>query len=960
MSPRRFTTHAYYNFKRSEKPVQFLYNGQIIDAFKSDTIASALFATGKDIFSRSFKYHRPRGIYDYQGLGTELLFTVDGTPNVLGDKTTLHEGMNVTTQNAWPSVHFDLMAINNKLVPLLPNGFYYKMFHKPKWVWPFFEKIIRKAAGLGKIDVSGQHVDKRYEKVYRFPEVCVIGGGPAGLAAAKAALDQGKKVLLIEEEPKLGGHGRHHSETINDFCDEGQHGKFAFEIVAHLIEDLVKHPNLEVMVNTNVFAIYEDNLVAAQDDSTLYKIRAEAIVVCSGATDRHQVFQNNDIPGVLTGRGVERLIALHHICPTEKTVVVTTHRGGYLTAKMLHGAGAAVLAIIDSRTQKCAQNDQSIISGLDIDVQYEQTIHAVDGYKHVKRVHVGDISGTYKKNSYSCDSVVMAVGFKTQLNLLAMGNQKPKWCSKRQLLRIKDLPDGLYMAGENNGFATFSHIYDEGHETGLAAARGEKQPQSHRTNDEIIDALPADINCGGSEHFICKCMDVTRKEACNSIAEGYDQVETLKRYSSMGMGLCQGKTCHESVARLTAEDTDLDVEAVPTTMRPPFSPVPFGILAGRAPHLVPVRRTPMHYCHAKLDAVFMNAGQWKRVDHYKDAIKEAKHVRDTLGIIDVSTLGKLQVEGPDAIKFLHMMFPGKFAKLGVGKIRYAIMIGEDGILFEDGTISHIEDGKYYITTTTGNQASIVARFWFWLTQYEFDIQFKNLSGVFAAVNVAGKRSREFLQKHVTIDMTNNAFPYMACRTTELFGIPVSLFRIGFTGELGYEIHFPAEYGDAMWQTLMTEGEVYHLQPFGVESQRILRLEKGHLIPGVDTDALSNPYEAGVGFAIKDDKEDFVGKTFLKNFKERGIENKLVTYQLESGAPIPPDGVMILKDGQMVGRVTSSRFSPTLDRPIGLAWVRYDLSAVSTKLSIRLENKTDVTATILDHGAFDPDGKVMKA
>ena len=456
-------------------------------------------------------------------------------------------------------------------------------------------------------------------------------------------------------------------------------------------------------------------------------------------------------------------------------------------------------------------------------------------------------------------------------------------------------------------------------------------------------------------------MDVTRYGAQASIDEGYDQVESLKRYSSMGMGPCQGKACHEAVARLAAQDTGLSsLDAVPTTMRPPFSGVSFGNLAGRAPHLSPISRTPFHQCHIDLGVRFLNAGQWKRPDSYIDPQKEVGYVRNGLGMIDVSTLGKIEISGPDAIDFLQFMLPGKYGKFEVGRTRYSIMVGEDGILFEDGTISHLEQGKYYLTTTTGNQDAINALFQWWLLVENFDVQVKNLSLANAAVNVTGAESREFLQKLVKIDMSNEAFPYMHCRQESIAGVPVSFYRIGFTGELGYEIHFPAEYGVSMWNHLMAEGEEFALKPFGVETQRILRLEKGHLIPGTDTDALSSPYETGVGFAIKDDKADFVGKAFLQHFKERGIENKLVPYQLEPNDPIPDDGVAVLEKGKIAGRVTSSRLSPTLKRGIGLAWVRNEMAETGNNFTIRLANGSDVVATVLDHSAYDPEGLRLKS
>ena len=965
---KRINTHQYCELPNPGAEISFQFNGKRIQAYSSDSITSALTASGQTLLSRSFKYHRPRGAYDIYGQGHESLVTVNHEPNLLADRIRVKNGMVVQSQNAWPSLEFDIGEINDTVVPMLPNGFYYKMFHKPKWLWPIAEQQIRKAAGLGKIDTAGKNNDRRYEKRYRFPDVCVIGGGPSGLAATLGALKEGKQLLLIDDNPELGGHSLHSIAEVSDCENEKLNGLAEYKAVQQLIEELASFPNLEVLVNTSVFGLYEDNLVAAQCGADLFKIRADSVVLAPGATDRHLVFENNDRPGIMTARGVERLIMCHSVLPGDNAVVVTTHDGGYHTALLLHGAGAKIIAVVDGREAGHAEGVfEQKIRELAIPVYKGLTAHAAHGRKRINRVDVGPVSGGDSHKSFDCDLLVMAVGFKPQVNLLSMGRKSPKWDTERQILRITDLPSGVYSAGEVHGSAGFSRLYSEGFNSGKEAALSETTPgkdysvQTERTADEIIMALPADIESGGKHHFICKCMDVTRSEAQASIDEGYDQVESLKRYSSMGMGPCQGKACHESVARLAAIDTGLSsIEAVPTTVRPPFTGTTFGLLAGRAPHLSPIRRTPFHQCHLDLGVKFLDAGQWKRPDSYTDPLIEASYVRNGLGMIDVSTLGKIEISGPEAVKFMQFMLPGKYAKFEVGRTRYSIMIGEDGILFEDGTISHIEQGIYYLTTTTGNQDAINSLFQWWMLVEEFEVHVKNLSLANAAVNVTGTTSRDFLQKLVDIDMSNEAFPYMHCRQATIADVPVSFYRIGFTGELGYEIHFPAEFGESMWQYLLTEGKEFDLKPFGVETQRILRLEKGHLIPGTDTDALSNPYESGVGFAIKDDKDDFVGKAFLQHFKERGIENKLVPYQLEPGSQIPDDGVAVLDKGKIAGRVTSSRLSPTLKRGIGLAWVRKDMSETGSNFSIRLANGQDVQATVLDHAAYDPEGLRLKS
>ena len=950
----RLSEHPYLSLPRRKEGGAFFFDGKPIRFMEGDTVASALFAFGTTIFSRSFKYHRARGLYDNQGYGAETLVTVDGAPNLLADRVMAAEGLRVETQNAWPSVDFDLMAINDALVPLLPNGFYYKMFHKPKWAWPFFESMIRKAAGLGKIDVSGRDVGKRYEKRYRFPDVCVVGAGPAGLSAALSAAGEGKSVLLIERDAQMGGHARYNISIVEDS------GLTEQKAIAKLIEQVEREEKIEVLSGTYVFGVYEDNLMAAENGRDLFKIRAGAVVVAGGANDRHLVFENNDLPGIMTGRGVDRLIGLHGIVPGRRAVVVTTHDGGYHSAYLLKGAGVEIAAVVDARENPSGYFAEKV-KALGITILAGETVQATLGSKQVSSVRVGPLDGRTSQ-TLPCDLLVLAVGLTPQLALLAMGRNRPRWDESRAVFRAPDSPAGLYAAGEVNGSAPFGKLLKEGIAVGKAAANGALGPESKREPAECIFALPPDIESGGDKHFICKCMDVTRKEAQASIAEGYDQIETLKRFTSMGMGHCQGKTCYEAAARLAALDGPDETSAgVPTTMRPPFTPVSFGVLAGRAPYLVPVRRTAMHDRHEELGAKFLLAGLWKRPETYTSTDDEAVAVRQGLAIIDVGTLGKLEVSGPDVQKFLHFMMPGKYAKLNVGRVRYHTMVGEDGILTEDGTLSHIADGRYFISTTTGNAEAIHNNFRWWITTDGFNVHVKDLGASLAAVNVTGPKAREMLQPLVDIDLSNEAFPYMSCGLARIEKVPVYLFRIGFTGEIGYEIHYPAEYGESMWDFLLEKGQPFGMKPFGVETQRVLRLEKGHILVGVDTDALSTPYAAGAGFTVKDDKPNFIGRSFLAHFKDRGIEEQLISYKLAPGMPVPDDGVVILDRGEIIGRVTSSRMSPVLGHGIGLGWVKASHAKPGTKVSIRLASGQDVVGEVLDgHAAYDAKGERLRS
>ena len=964
---KRIKSHPLFNIPTSNKEISFSYNGKTLKGKTTDTVVSALCANGIKIFTRSFKYHRPRGFYDYYGYGAETLLTINGKPNILAGSTLLKKDMVLQTQNAWPSPDFDVMSVNRVMIPMLPTGFYYKMFHKPKGVWPLFEKVIRKAAGLGKINLKDNHEKQYCEKKYLFPDVCIIGAGIAGIAAAQSALAAGKKVLLLEKDNQLGGRTVHKANTVQNCSNKELNGKKESQAFQIILKKIIKNPNLECFTQTTAFGIYEDNLVAAKkmndySGEDLLKIRANSVVVATGASDRHIAFHNNDMVGIVQASAIERMIALHGVTLGEKAVIFTCHDGGYHTAIALEEAGTKVVAVVDARDKITNSEFVSQVKSKNIKIITNQTIHSASGKKSLAKVFYSGLSGGKKNGSFDCDLAVLALGYKSNMQLLAMGREKPKWDSKRGIFRTMDIAEKVYAAGDVNGYASFATIYEEGKKVGIASAKMQPNPASLRSNSELIYLMPPAIESDGKFQFVDKCMDVTRNEIYKSVQEGYNQTELLKRYTSMGMGPGQGKSSYEAIARVGAIECGVEtMEAAPTTVRPPFTPISFSVLAGRSHHLVPVRRTAMHHCHEKKGAKFLIAGQWKRPEYYKSPEEEALQVRNSLGIIDVSTLGKIELSGPDVIKFVEFFMPAKYAKLKTGKSRYSIMVAESGILYDDGTISKMDDENYYISTTTGNQDTIVSQFWLWIDTEGYRVHVKNKSSVLSAVNVTGASSREFLADKIDIDISNEALPYMGCAKAKICGIPCYIFRIGFTGELGYEIHYPSEYGYSLWEELMETGKKFNISPVGIEAQRILRLEKGHLIPGTDTDALTSPYDAGVAFAVREDKPDFIGKYFLNNFKAKDFSKreKLVNYKLKKKAPIPEDGVAVLDNGKIAGRVTSSRFSPTVGHGIGLAWVKTPLAKVGGKFTIRTAKGKDLEAEILAHGIYDPKGERMK-
>ncbi|HEX6302969.1 MAG TPA: glycine cleavage T C-terminal barrel domain-containing protein, partial [Anaerolineales bacterium] len=443
----------------------------------------------------------------------------------------------------------------------------------------------------------------------------------------------------------------------------------------------------------------------------------------------------------------------------------------------------------------------------------------------------------------------------------------------------------------------------------------------------------------------------------DAMAEGFDDIETLKRYSTVSMGPCQGKMCSLNTIRVCAEGNGRSIaETGRTTSRPPFVPVKLGLLAGRK--LEPVRLTPMHHRHLALDAKMMNAGQWLRPEHYGDPHAEVMGVHQRVGVIDVSTLGKIELRGPHSLTFLERIYTAKFADLPVGHLRYGLMCNEEGVIFDDGVVGRLADDHYYVTTTTGGLSPVYEWLAWWLAAWDYQLDLFNVTTDYAAVNLAGPRARETLQKLVAIELSNLAFPYMHLQQAQVAGIPARLMRIGFVGELGYEIHIPAQYGDFLWEALMAAGSEFGIMAFGVEAQRVLRLEKGHLIVGQDTDALTDPFGAGLGWSVKLDKGDFIGKAMLAFRRQRGLRDQLVKFEMLDPAVVPGEGEQIVESGRFIGRVTSARYSPTLEKSIGMAWVPVSKATPGAKLSVRV-NGSSQEVLVVARPFYDPEGSRLR-
>jgi sarcosine oxidase subunit alpha len=928
----------------SKQPLHFTFDGRTFSARPGQSIAAALYAGGIRVFTRSFKYHRPRGLFCMAGDCPNCLMNVDGRPNVRTCIEPARDGQTVTHQNAWPSLDFDVLRVFDKLDALLPVGFYYKRFYKPRWTWPIFEHVIRHVAGLGRIDFDARHgVEVGVEHLH--VEVCVIGGGPAGLAAAAAARAAGADVLLLERDQELGGRLRFKGDPSDQLN----------ALVAALASG---QRRVAIHLGTTVFGIYEGNLIAAVRAPGLLKIRARQIVICTGGRQQPFLFHNNDLPGVFLGDGVLRLARLHGVRAGRRAVILTNCNDGHALAEQIAGLGIDIAAVVD---QRCEESRVCKRPALD-----SATVLEASGRSHLRGVRVARLAADNSVEAGSeryvaCDVLCLASALVPAIELLLMAGVRFRhengcWLPDRMV-------PGILAAGAAAGTCDLDAQVQEGRQRGAEAAAlalGKNPSAGHsfsRCSGAPVNPSPRQRS--SEKRFVCLCEDATEKDIEQAISEGFDHVETMKRYTTVNMGPCQGKTCGLTAATLCARMTGRDPDFVGlTTIRPPAVPVDLRVLAAdRLFH--PVRRTPLHHWHEQAGACWMDAGQWKRPESYGDPVAEVRAVRNAVGLIDVSTLGKIEVVGPDSAELLERIYLNSWSDLKPGRVRYGVACNEDGIVFDDGVGICLDPNRFYLTATTGNADGMFQWLQMWRDMWRLSATVLNHTSAVAAMNLAGPGSRAVLSRVTKLDLSPVAFPYMAMREADIAGVPCRLLRIGFVGELGYEIHCPSSQGWQLWSALIYVGKEKGLRPFGVEAQRILRLEKGHFIVGVDTDALSNGLDAGLEWLVHFDKPQFHGRESLLRLRAMEPRPRLVGFVMAEGEATPEEGCQVVERGTPVGRTTSVRHSPTLGRIIGLAWVPPARATPGTRFTIRHAGR-DLSAVVARLPFYDPDGKRMKS
>jgi sarcosine oxidase, subunit alpha len=941
----RVESHAGEWLDRAQ-PLRFSFEGREYQGYAGDTISSALAAADVPYLARSFKYHRPRSILSYANHDANILFQVDGVPNVRGDVTLLRDGMRVSAINTFGGLRRDRARILDRFARLLPVGFYYKAFHS-KRLFPRWERMFRALTGLGQVDLGAPR--KPTPKRYGFCDVLVIGGGPSGLAAAVAAAKAGAQVALVDESLRLTGNG-------------------APSALVRSVEDAA---GITLYSATVAAGYYADHWVALAEPDRMTKMRARAVVFATGVIEQPAVFRNNDLPGVMSACGALRLLARHGVAPGRRTVIIAANPDAYAAGLELNSRGVHVAAIIDLRAEADSDAAVSACGALGIpllrsNAPYE-AIRGADG--RVAGLMIAPLNAQNQVDAGSlrridCDAILMSVGWAAAAQLLLQAGGRTRFAQELQQFLPDELPPGVFAAGRLNGVYDTDERLADGRRAGSQAAAhaGFGTPVAAtvaRSRRCPSHPFPI-VDHPQGKNFVDFDEDLQAKDLENAAQEGFDSSELMKRYSTVGMGPSQGKHSNMNALRILARYRGVGLDELGlTTARPMYHPVPLKLLAGRSFH--PERRTPIDAEHARLGAVWMPAANWRRPEFYavpgetraQSIDAEVHAVRNTVGLIDVGTLGKIEVYGPDAAEFLDRAYAGRYSDLKVGMTRYGLMLDESGVIIDDGVIARLDPELYYFTTTTGGSAAVFRELLRLNALWGLDCALVNLTGHRAAFNFAGPASREILQTLTDIDLRDEWFPYLAVRSGQVAGVAARLLRVGFVGELGYEIHVAAAGALELWQALFAAGLPRGLKPFGVEAQRVLRLEKGHLIVGQDTDGLTDPQEANALWAVAMKKPFFVGQRSLRILQARGPRQKLMGIELAATSPLPKECHLVIDKGAIAGRVTSVTHSRALNKSIGLAMLSPDLAQVGHDIQIRLDKGELLPARVAAAPFYDP-------
>jgi heterotetrameric sarcosine oxidase alpha subunit len=993
VSPRRTETGGAIDRANS---VRFTFDGKPYVGHPGDTVASAMFANGVSLFGRSFKYHRPRGVLTAGVDEPNALVTVlkggAREPNIPATLLEIHDGLAVESQNRFPSLAFDVGAVNQLAGKVISAGFYYKTFMGPvigplkgTRFWMFCERFIRRAAGLGRADFGKD--PNRYERMNAFCDVLVVGTGPAGLAAAKtAAADSGARVIVADLEARFGGSAKWSGETID--------GIDADEWVAQALGELKGRDNVRLLNRTTVWGYYDDNTLAALERVTDHKagagkgeprhrhwvIRAKKVILATGAFERPLVFPGNDRPGVMLAGAAARYAGEYGVLPGSRVVLFTNNDSGYLSAAALKDCGAEIVAIVDVRRDvsaaaRIAAGDAELLTG--------HAIVGTEGGKSVTGLSAqpfdaasGVLSGTSR--SIAADLVLMSGGWSPAIHLASQAGAKAVWNNELQAFMPPDAAGRWIGAGAFLGASSIAEAVAQGSAAGLAAMGGDATGVRPAPAEGGIDPRPApvfEIKAKGKA-FVDFQLDVTAEDVRLAHREGFVSVEHLKRYTTLGMGTDQGRTSNVPGLAIMADAQGAAIPEVGTTrFRPPFSPVSLGALsAERYGELKPDRLTPMHDWHIGQGAIMYAAGLWYRPQIYGQPgetieqayVREAAAVRAAAGIVDVSTLGKIMVQGPDAADFLDRVYTNVFSTLPVNKARYGLMLREDGIAFDDGTTWRLSETDFLMTTTTANAGKVMQQMEYFLDVVwpDLKVHLTSVTDEWAGAAVGGPKARDILAACVTgTDVDNITLPFMGIVHGEISGAPVMICRLSFSGEMAYEVYSGAGHGQHVWDALMAAGKPFGMVPYGLEALGTLRIEKGH-VTGAEIDGRTTARDLHLDWMLSK-KKPFVGSMMMDRegladedrIKLVGVIS-LDNRPLNGGAHIVEQLDETNPHGS-IGHITAVCYSPALGKYIGLALVKGGKKRQGKRAftSDPLRNRYG-PVEIVSHHMFDPEGKRM--
>ncbi|GAB3684634.1 sarcosine oxidase subunit alpha family protein [Salinisphaera aquimarina] len=981
-----------------DRRLEFTFNGRPLYGYAGDTLASALIANGVDIVARSFKYRRPRGIV---GAGAEepnaILQLGEGArtlPVQRATQTELYYGLAARMVNCWPSADFDLSGALGWASRLLPAGFYYKTFKWPASYWKHYEHVIRAGAGLGHApnDADADTYDKRNAHC----DVLIVGAGPAGLAAALAAGRSSARVILADESSEFGGSLLGSNERLDD--------RPATAWVEGARAELAAMPEVTLLPRATVFGYYDHNFLTILERLTdhlpatqaqgprqrLWRLRAKQVVVATGAIERPLVFGDNDRPGVMLASAVSTYVNRYAVAPGRRAVVFANNDNGYRTALDLHRAGVAVAAVVDSRRDVDGVWAQAVHS-LGLNIMPGQVVVQARGRHRVTGARTALLAADGKSLAgegprLDCDLIAMSGGFSPVVHLQSQSGARPRFDETRACFVPGDPVQAERSAGAARGTWDTAGCLREGSEAGAAAAAAcgfEMAVGAHPASTAVAETplvplwrVPGLKPVGrDAKQFVDYQNDTTAADIHLAIRENYTSIEHVKRYTALGFGTDQGKLGNINGMAIVAERLGKPLAAVgTTTFRPAYTPVTFGAIAGRdvGALLDATRYTPMHAWHVARGAVFENVGQWKRARYYplpgetmQQAVeRECLATHNAVGVLDYSTLGKIDIQGPDAAEFLDRVYTNNWQKLAVGRCRYGMMLGEDGMVMDDGVTARLGEQHYLMTTSTGNAAHVMAWLERWLqTEWpQLEVYLTSVTDHWATVSIAGPSSRDLVSEICAgIDFSAEAFAFMSIREGTAAGVPARVARVSFTGELSFEINVPAEHGRYLWDTVMAVGEKYGATPYGTETMHVLRAEKGFIIVGQDTDGSVTPADLGMA-GLLSTKKDFIGRRSLaRSYLQRDDRRQLVGLLTDDPAEVLPEGAQLIDSATyqtpvpMVGFVTSSYYSARVGRSIALALVEGGRERFDDAIFAPLAEGRVIAARICSPVFFDAQG-----